>query len=163
MVDIRVTPEGTTEFNESPIGTGPFEFVSWEPNRQLTYERNDDYWADDLPYLDGLEIRTIPDSSVQVIQLINGEIDFITQAPFGQIAQLVNGGMAHRRPARRTARWASTTSSSTRSGRPSTTRASARRSPTRSTARRWCARCSGTRPCSRTRSRAPARPSPRTR
>jgi peptide/nickel transport system substrate-binding protein len=94
MIDIRVTPEGTTEFNESPIGTGPFELVSWEPNRQLTYVRNDDYWADDLPYLDGLEIRTAPDSSVLVIQLINGEIDLITQAPFGQIAQLVNAGMA---------------------------------------------------------------------
>jgi peptide/nickel transport system substrate-binding protein len=64
MVDIRVTPEGHTDFNENPIGTGPFRFVSWEPNRQLTYERNADYWDGDLPYLDGLEIRTIPDASV---------------------------------------------------------------------------------------------------
>jgi peptide/nickel transport system substrate-binding protein len=94
MIDIRVTKAGTTEFNENPIGTGPFKLVSWDPNRQLTYERNDSYWADGLPYLDGLEIRTIPDSSVQVIQLINGEIDFITSAPFGQIAQLVNAGIA---------------------------------------------------------------------
>jgi peptide/nickel transport system substrate-binding protein len=93
MIDIRVTPVGTTEFNENPIGTGPFKLVSWEPNRQLTYERNDDYWAEGLPYLDGLEIRTVPESSVQVIQLINGEIDFITSAPFGQIAQLVNASM----------------------------------------------------------------------
>jgi peptide/nickel transport system substrate-binding protein len=93
MVDIRVTPAGTTEFNENPIGTGPFRLVSWEPNQLLRYERNDDYWDGDLPYLDGLEIRTIPDQSVQVIQLINGDIHFITQAPFGQIAQLVNGGM----------------------------------------------------------------------
>jgi peptide/nickel transport system substrate-binding protein len=93
MIDIRVTPAGHTAYNDDPIGTGPFELVSWEPNRQLTYVRNDAYWADGLPYLDGLEIRTVPDSSVLVIQLINGEVDLITAAPFGQIAQLVNAGM----------------------------------------------------------------------
>jgi len=93
LIDIRVTPNGHTDYNANPIGTGPFKFVSWEPNRQLTYERNDAYWAEGLPYLDGLEIRTVPDSSVLVIQLINREIDFISSAPFGQIAQLVNGGM----------------------------------------------------------------------
>ncbi|UCH27197.1 MAG: ABC transporter substrate-binding protein [Trueperaceae bacterium] len=93
MIDIRVTPVGTAEFNENPIGTGPFKLISWEPNRQLTYERNAAYWAEGLPYLDGIEIRTVPDSSVLVIQLINGELDLITQAPFGQIAQLVNAGM----------------------------------------------------------------------
>jgi peptide/nickel transport system substrate-binding protein len=93
MIDIRVTPVGHTAYNDDPIGTGPFELVSWEPNRQLTYVRNDAYWADGLPYLDGLEIRTVPDSSVLVIQLINGEVDLITAAPFGQIAQLVNAGM----------------------------------------------------------------------
>ncbi|MBA2667318.1 MAG: ABC transporter substrate-binding protein [Trueperaceae bacterium] len=93
MIDIRVTPSGSTDYNSNPIGTGPFKFVSWEPNRQLTYERNDAYWSAGLPYLDGLEIRTVPDSSVLVIQLINREIDFISSAPFGQIAQLVNAGM----------------------------------------------------------------------
>jgi peptide/nickel transport system substrate-binding protein len=93
MIDIRVTPVDYTAYNEAPIGTGPFKFVSWDPNRQLTYERNEDYWIEELPYLDGLEIRTVPDSSVLVIQLINGEVDLITAAPFGQIAQLVNAGM----------------------------------------------------------------------
>jgi peptide/nickel transport system substrate-binding protein len=93
MVDIRVTPAGHTDYNANPIGTGPFKFVSWDPNRQLTYERNDDYYVPELPYLDGLEIRTVPDASVLVIQLVNREIDFISAAPFGQIAQLVNAGM----------------------------------------------------------------------
>lgn len=93
MVDIRVTKVGTTEFNVAPIGTGPFKFVSWEPNQQLTYERNADYWDGELPYLDGLIIRTVPDASVLVIQLINGDIDMITSAPFAQIDQLRTAGM----------------------------------------------------------------------
>lgn len=93
MIDIRVTKVDDVDYNDAPIGTGPFKLVSWEPNRQLTYERNEDYWVEELPYLDGLEIRTVPDSSVLVIQLINGEVDLITAAPFGQIAQLVNAGM----------------------------------------------------------------------
>lgn len=92
MVDIRVTPKGYTDYS-NPIGTGPFELVSWDPNRQLVYERNDHYWDEGLPYLDGIVFNTIPEQSVQVIQLLSGDIDFITSAPFGQIAQIVNAGM----------------------------------------------------------------------
>lgn len=92
MVDIRVTPEGYTDYS-NPIGTGPFKLVSWDPNRRLTYERNDDYWVEGLPYLDGIVLNTIPEQSVQVIQLLSGDLDFITSAPFGQIAQIVNAGM----------------------------------------------------------------------
>lgn len=98
MVDVRVTKDGTTEFNDAPIGTGPFKLVSWEPNRSLTYERNDDYWDGDLPYLDGLVFNTIPDGSVQVIQLINGAVDFVTNAPMAQLTQLENADMVVAKP-----------------------------------------------------------------
>lgn len=98
MVDVRVTKDGTTEFNTAPIGTGPFKLVSWEPNRSLTYERNDEYWDGDLPYLDGLVFNTVPDGSVQVIQLINGEVDFITNAPMAQLTQLERANMVVAKP-----------------------------------------------------------------
>lgn len=98
MVDIRVTKDGTTEFNTAPIGTGPFKLVSWEPNRSLTYERNDHYWDGDLPYLDGLVFNTIPDGAVQVIQLINGDVDFITSAPMAQLTQLEKANMIVAKP-----------------------------------------------------------------
>ena len=98
MIDVRVTKDGTTEFNTDPIGTGPFKLVSWEPNRALTYERNADYWDGDLPYLDGLVFNTIPDGSVQVIQLINGTVDFITSAPMAQLPQLESANMIVAKP-----------------------------------------------------------------
>lgn len=98
MVDVRVTKDGTTEFNAAPIGTGPFRLVSWEPNRSLTYERNEDYWDGDLPYLDGLVFNTIPDGSVQVIQLINGTVDFVTNAPMAQLSQLESANMIVAKP-----------------------------------------------------------------
>lgn len=93
MVDIRVTPEGHTDYNTNPIGTGPFKFVSWEPNRQIEYEAFEDYWNEELPYLDGVILKTVPEPSVQVIQLLGGDVDMITQAPFSQITQLESANM----------------------------------------------------------------------
>jgi peptide/nickel transport system substrate-binding protein len=60
-------PDGTRQ----PIGTGPFEFVSWTPDKELIVERNPDYWRTDengtqLPYLDRIEFLPIPDSGQRV-------------------------------------------------------------------------------------------------
>ena len=40
-----------------PVGTGPFEFESYEPDVSLKYKKFEDYWQEGLPYLDGVEIR----------------------------------------------------------------------------------------------------------
>ncbi|MBD1548239.1 extracellular solute-binding protein [Roseibium aggregatum] len=34
---------------EAPLGSGPYKIKDFEPNRQVTYERVDDYWGKDLP------------------------------------------------------------------------------------------------------------------
>ena len=39
------------------IGTGPFKFVSADPNRSAVFERHDGYWRKGFPYLDRLEIH----------------------------------------------------------------------------------------------------------
>lgn len=98
MIDVRVTKAGATDFNTDPIGTGPFRLVSWDPNRSLTYERNADYWDGDLPYLDGLVFNTVPDGSVQVIQLISGAVDFVSSAPMEQLQQLESSNMIVAKP-----------------------------------------------------------------
>ena len=43
-------------------GTGPFLFENWEPGSSVTLTRNDDYWGE-APYLDGIEIAVITDST----------------------------------------------------------------------------------------------------
>ena len=43
------------------IGTGPFKLVEFKRDAFIKYERNDDYWRKGLPYLDGMEVRYVPD------------------------------------------------------------------------------------------------------
>ena len=39
------------------IGTGPFRFVSADPNRSAIFERHEQYWRKGFPYLDRLEVH----------------------------------------------------------------------------------------------------------
>ncbi|MCU1454566.1 MAG: ABC-type dipeptide transport system, periplasmic component [Acidimicrobiales bacterium] len=66
--------------DRKPIGTGPFQFVSWTPNQVLKVKRWPHYWrmAPDgkpYPYLDAVEFRPMPEEQVRVNALETGEID----------------------------------------------------------------------------------------
>lgn len=67
----------TNPANNNPIGTGPFKFVSYAKGAEIRLARNRTYFKKGLPYLDGLVMRIIPDPSVQVLALENGETDFL--------------------------------------------------------------------------------------
>ncbi len=64
------------------VGTGPFKFVSWNPNEKLVVERNPDYWqiapdGEPYPYLDGIEFRPIPDGQVRNQAVQAGDVDIM--------------------------------------------------------------------------------------
>jgi peptide/nickel transport system substrate-binding protein len=66
----------------TPIGTGPFEFVSWEENESLKVARNPDYWQKDesgttLPYLNAIDFRPQPNSDQRLSNLLQGEINMM--------------------------------------------------------------------------------------
>ena len=58
----------------NPVGTGPFRFVSWQRDSALEVERNEDYWQEGLPYLDGITFRPIPDEDTRLASLQSGDI-----------------------------------------------------------------------------------------
>jgi peptide/nickel transport system substrate-binding protein len=61
------------DINDHPVGTGPFKFVEWVRNDHITLEANPDYW-DGAPSVDKLVYRIVPESSVRLLQLEQGEI-----------------------------------------------------------------------------------------
>jgi peptide/nickel transport system substrate-binding protein len=70
----------TTASNSHPIGTGPFSFVSWVQNDHFTVKKYDKYWRKDqngtqLPYLDGITFKPIPDHTTRDAALESGNID----------------------------------------------------------------------------------------
>lgn len=79
---------GAEEAARNPIGTGPFMLEEWIPNDVTRMVRNPNYWRTDaegrqLPYLDALEFRPIPDTDTRHAALRSGDLD----------ASIVNEGL----------------------------------------------------------------------
>jgi peptide/nickel transport system substrate-binding protein len=71
----------TNAANASPVGTGPFKFVSYRKGAEIRLARNPAYFKRGLPRLDEVVMRIIPDAGTQVLALENGEIDFLWGVP----------------------------------------------------------------------------------
>ena len=64
----------------NPIGTGPFMLEEWIPNEVTRMVRNPNYWRSDaegrqLPYLDAIKFRPIPDTDGRFAALRSGDLD----------------------------------------------------------------------------------------
>jgi peptide/nickel transport system substrate-binding protein len=69
--DVIASGDPTTD----AIGTGAFVLESWQPEEQTILSANPDWWGDG-PFVDGIEIRIIPDESSILAALRAGTIDF---------------------------------------------------------------------------------------
>ncbi len=59
----------------NPVGTGPYRFVEWKPNEQVTLEAFPGYWdKPNAPKMQRVIIRNIPNNSARLIALTAGEI-----------------------------------------------------------------------------------------
>lgn len=74
--------------NMEPIGTGPFTFVSYTPDSEIRLAANEDYFKDDLPRLDEVVLRIIPEDTNAVAALEAGEVDFLFGAPGPELERL---------------------------------------------------------------------------
>lgn len=94
LIDVYISSDDESiDLTTTPVGTGPFTFVSATPNQEVVLERNPDYWKDGLPLLDGVTFRTVPDGTVQSLQLRTGDIDVIADTPLGEIGTLQSADM----------------------------------------------------------------------
>lgn len=77
----------------NPIGTGPFKVKSWEVGVESQLVRNTKYWRKDaagrrLPYLSGVNFKTIVDAESRNQALASGSVDMILQQNGPQIKAL---------------------------------------------------------------------------
>lgn len=70
------------------IGTGPFVKQTWRPNEEFVAVRNPDYWRADLPHLDKIVFRPVPDASSRLNQFDGGELDVMHTTSIDNIVAL---------------------------------------------------------------------------
>ncbi len=80
---------GSYNYGLHPVGTGPFQLVSWQPNGPVVLERNETYWLT-RPHLDGVEFRAIPESSAAAAELESGSVDMIMSLSAADLLRLRN-------------------------------------------------------------------------
>lgn len=85
---------GADEFQNKPIGTGPFKMTEWVKNDHLTLEPSSTYWGDQ-PNTTRAIIKYIPEDAARVAALVKGEVNFIDSVPTDQYVKL-NAGPATR-------------------------------------------------------------------
>jgi peptide/nickel transport system substrate-binding protein len=90
-----VPRDAVDTLSTKPDGTGPYRFVSYEPNGSMVLVRNPDYFEPGLPKLDKVEFRIIPDFSTAVAGLERGELDIVWGLPPEHIAKLKGSPSAH--------------------------------------------------------------------
>jgi peptide/nickel transport system substrate-binding protein len=77
------------DFSKTSAGTGPFKGVSFKGGQGFQVVRNDNYWMNGLPYLDGITGIVETSVATKVESVINGNIDFSDQADFSTIKSLL--------------------------------------------------------------------------
>jgi peptide/nickel transport system substrate-binding protein len=75
-----IVPYGTLgEISQHPVGSGPFRFVSAEPDKEVIVERNPDYWRHP-PLLERVRFMVVPDVNTRALELQKGSADIAINA-----------------------------------------------------------------------------------
>lgn len=71
---------GADEYSLNPVGTGPFQFVSWEPGVQIVVEPYEDYWGDIVSNADRIVFRVVVDNTAATLNYQSGDVHVIFPA-----------------------------------------------------------------------------------
>ncbi len=85
-------------FDQAPIGSGPWKFVSWSHDDAIVLARNEGYWGGP-PKSDTLRIRIIPEPLTQAAEYEAGQLS-VVEVPVGETRrwEQSHAGELQRRP-----------------------------------------------------------------
>jgi len=83
----------------TPVGTGPFVFKSWEPDKSFQATKYAGYWRKDangvqLPYLDEVDFNPIPDATTRLASIKSGDVNVTTSSDEVTIRKMLDDGKA---------------------------------------------------------------------
>lgn len=69
-------------YNQKAIGTGPYQFVSWEPGVKIQLAANPEYWnCERPPNFDKVEMPVLKDQQAWLRYLKTGKLDYVQIMP----------------------------------------------------------------------------------
>ncbi|GAB6138238.1 peptide ABC transporter substrate-binding protein [Halanaerobaculum tunisiense] len=92
IVPKEAVQEKGEDFEQNPVGSGPFKFASWKHDNKVVLEKNEDYYVDNRPYLDEVNYRIITEGSSSFAEYEQGNIHVMIQGdiPSGQIDRVTD-------------------------------------------------------------------------
>jgi peptide/nickel transport system substrate-binding protein len=82
---IGIVPYGSgDEISRHPIGSGPFRFVTAEPDKEVVIERNIAYWGE-RAHLKRVRFAVIPDATTRALELRKGSADIAVTSLTGDM------------------------------------------------------------------------------
>ncbi len=78
---------GEAGFEAKPVGSGPYMFVSWAKNSQLTLTANPNYWGPQPGYKN-LVLKFIADDAARMAAFQAGEVDIASNVPPERVNEL---------------------------------------------------------------------------
>lgn len=89
----RVAPKHVIEENgdmkQLMVGTGPFKLDSYTRGQKFVFVRNEDYWEENIPRADQIDITIMPDNSTQLAAFTAGQLDTYEPANYAQVETIL--------------------------------------------------------------------------
>lgn len=70
----------TSDFNQNPVGAGPYKLESWDMGQAIVMEKFDDYYQGS-PNIDTVVFKIVEDTDTRALQLESGELNFAQITP----------------------------------------------------------------------------------
>lgn len=73
----------------NPVGTGPYQFVSWKKGESFTIAVNKNYWRSQPHYTD-VVFKPLTNNATRVAAALSGEVDIIDRIPVMDVQRIKN-------------------------------------------------------------------------
>ncbi len=81
--------DAATEYNRTPLGTGPYRVVEWKTGEYILLEAAPGYWRGaEFPKIRRLLFKFLPNTTTRINQLKTGEVQMVALVPWDKVREL---------------------------------------------------------------------------
>ncbi|MFL6117991.1 ABC transporter substrate-binding protein [Actinophytocola sp.] len=77
VLPMKEVEDGSVDLTKTMLGTGPFVVSEHRQDVSWTFEKRDDYWAEDKPAVETVNITIAPQEQARIAALQNGSADLV--------------------------------------------------------------------------------------